>query len=72
MGFESNKKQTIQEWLDNQEVSQYDHLTNDWNNFIIKIKNGDYPLKDEKFLTMFTKIFYDFDNELIDKYKEHK
>jgi hypothetical protein len=69
IGFDSNKKQSIQEWIINQNVSEYDKMTEDWAKLMIKLKNGNYPLKDPKFMTMFTKIFYDFDNELVQKYK---
>ena len=40
IGFDSNKKQSIKEFLDAQEVSQYDEMVNDWNKFIIELKNS--------------------------------
>ncbi|MBW2977936.1 YkgJ family cysteine cluster protein [Candidatus Woesearchaeota archaeon] len=66
-GFNSNKKQTIEEYLKAQNVNE--KLEKEWSLFILKLKKSNAPLKDKFFLTLFTKIFYDFDNEMIQKFK---
>lgn len=70
IGFNSNKKQSVKEWVNDQDASQFDDMANEWSNFIIRLKNGNYPLEYPKFRIMFIKIFYDFDNDLIKNYKE--
>ena len=67
LGFKSNKKQTIAEYLELQNVNE--KLEREWSLFILKLKNSNIELKDEFFLTLFTKIFYDFDNKMIEKFK---
>jgi hypothetical protein len=67
LGFKSNKKQTIQEYLESQNVNE--KLEKQWSLFILKLKKSDIKLRDDFFLTLFTKIFYDFDNEIIEKFK---
>lgn len=69
IGFETGKKQTIKEWLDNENVTEYDELTGQWNNIIIKLKSNNL-IKEKMFQIIFRKIFYDFDDNLIKKYRE--
>jgi uncharacterized protein len=65
IGFDSKQKHTIQSWLDNCGIKDYEKLIIDWNSFIIKLKNNtDLPLTDKFFIMFFQKIFYDFDNDL--------
>ena len=69
LGFESGKKQTIAEWLKQQEITQFDKLTKDWNNFLIRLKENEQ--RDNKmFKVIFRKVFYDFDDPLIQKYRQ--
>lgn len=64
IGFESKQKYTIQEWLDTCSIKERNELIKDWNAFVIKLKNSNLPLDDQFFIMFFTKIFYDFDNDL--------
>jgi len=66
-GFDSGKKQTIQEWLDQQNITEYDPLTKKWNDFIINLK--DHHLNPMQQI-IFRKVFYDFDDPLIKKYRK--
>ncbi|MBU0459965.1 MAG: YkgJ family cysteine cluster protein [Nanoarchaeota archaeon] len=66
-GFASGKKQTIAEWLDNENISPFNQLTNEWNNFLIKTKENEL---DKVQTVIFKKVFYDFDDPLIQKYRE--
>ncbi|MFH1276231.1 MAG: YkgJ family cysteine cluster protein [Candidatus Woesearchaeota archaeon] len=60
-GFNSNKKQSIAEWLEEQGVTKYDPLTERWNHFLIKLKN--HPqINEEDFQMKFKEIFYNFVN----------
>lgn len=69
IGFQSGKKQTIQEWINEQGISESDELftlSKQWNNFINELKNNNkLPLTDKFFIVFFKKIFYDFDNDLV-------
>ena len=67
VGFNSNKKQSIEEYLTAQNVNE--KLEKEWSLFLLKLKKSNIPLKDEFFLTLFTKTFYDFDNKMIDDFK---
>jgi Fe-S-cluster containining protein len=69
IGFNTGHKQTIQEWLDKEKVTEYNELTKDWNNFIIKLKSNNL-IKQKPFQVIFKKIFYDFDDKLIKQYRE--
>lgn len=69
VGFETGKKQTIAEWLEQQEVTKSDPLTERWNKFLIKLKD-DSILHEKTFPITFKKVFYDFDDEFIKKQRE--
>ncbi|HLC91105.1 MAG TPA: YkgJ family cysteine cluster protein [Candidatus Nanoarchaeia archaeon] len=61
-GFESNKKQSFAEWAEEQGVTPFNQLTEDWNTFIIKLK--EHPRVAEKnFQQLFKKVFYHFENK---------
>ena len=68
IGFDSKKRQSIQEYLEKQETEQFDELALRWNNFIISIKQT--PIKNKMFPVIFRKVFYDFDDRLIKEYRE--
>ncbi len=63
-GFESGKKQTIKEWID-QIPNELNEMAEEWNNFLGRLKKSNLPFKDQLFVMFFRKIFYDFDNELV-------
>lgn len=67
IGFDTGKKQTIEQWLDKEGVTEYNELTKQWNDFIIKLKDKD---KNKMFQVIFRKVFYDFDDKLIKQYRE--
>src|SRR3989338_7899804 len=69
LGFESGKKQTIAEWLEQQDITKFDQLTKDWNNFLIRLKE-DEQRGGKMFRVIFRKVFYDFDDQLIQKYRQ--
>jgi Fe-S-cluster containining protein len=69
IGFDTGHKQTIQEWLEEEKITEYDELTKNWNNFIIKLKSNKL-IKQKPFQVIFRKIFYDFDDKLIKQYRE--
>ena len=56
-GFESDKKLSIGEWLEDQGVHEYDDVAIAWNRFLIKLK--DQPLTEEQG-KQFKEIFYYF------------
>ena len=58
-GFESDKKWSIEEWVENQGVHEYDDVAIPWNRFLIKLK--DQPLSEEQG-KQFKEIFYYFDH----------
>lgn len=66
IGFDTGKKQTVKEWLDKEDVKEYDDLTRRWNNFIIRLKDKE---KDKTFHVIFRKVFFDFDDPLITQYR---
>tara|TARA_Y100000310_G_scaffold319400_1_gene374615 strand:- start:226 stop:834 length:609 start_codon:yes stop_codon:yes gene_type:complete len=61
-GFNTGKKQTIAEWLEQQQVTKFDQLTKQWNQFLIKQKE---VTKSQFYPVIFRKVFYDFDDEKI-------
>ena len=62
-GFNSNKRQSIAEWLTMQGVDQYDSLVLRWNQFLIALK--DNPLRyEEEFQNIFKDTFYKFSDSL--------
>ena len=58
-GFDTGKKQTIAEWIENENVTESDELTSKWNSFLIKLKDSE-TIKKEHFSIIFKKVFYDF------------
>lgn len=66
-GFDTGQKQTVSEFLSEQEVSKFDNLAKQWNNFIIEWKDNQ---KTQMFPIFFRKIFYDFDDKIIKSYRE--
>ena len=69
LGFESGRKQTIAEWLVQQNVTEFDSLTKKWNDFLISLKDKE---KSEFFPVIFRKVFYDFDDPLIKEYRKEE
>ena len=68
-GFDTGKKQTIQEWLDQQHVTEFDLLTKKWNQFLIQQKDQE---KSQFYPVIFRKVFYDFDDPLIKTHREQE
>ncbi|MBI2665308.1 YkgJ family cysteine cluster protein [Candidatus Woesearchaeota archaeon] len=67
VGFDSNKKQSIIEWMERQGVLGYDTIAENWNKFLIKLKN-EQTMNDQRIQEAFKKIFYGFE---IQERKEH-
>ena len=63
-GFDTGKKQTIAEWIENENVNESDELTSKWNSFLIKLKDSE-TIKKKHFPIIFKKVFYDFDDEFV-------
>jgi uncharacterized protein len=57
-GFDSNKKQSFEQWVNDQGVSLYDKLATDWNRFLINLKEIELGLDDQQ---RFKEIFYGFE-----------
>lgn len=68
IGFDTGHKQTIGEYLESQKIDKYDQESQRWNHFIISLKDN-HILKNPFFPTIFRKIFYDFDDNLIRSYR---
>jgi len=70
-GFEHKTKHTIQSWIDDGAVQEFDSLVIQWTQFLAKIVNTpEYKLNDKFFVMFFEKIFYDFDSGLKKASKE--
>lgn len=67
IGFDSGRKQTIAEWLEREGINEHNDLTNEWNRFLIKVKERNL---DKVQTVIFKKVFYDFDDHLIMKYRK--
>lgn len=65
-GFKSGKKQTIEEWI-SMMPNEMHKLSDEWSRFIIKLSKTKLPLDDKLFVMFFIKIFYDYDNELVQR-----
>lgn len=61
VGFDTGKKQRISEWLEEQLVFELDKESEDWNNFLIKLKDNPI-IKKEGFKEMFKEVFYGFED----------
>tara|TARA_Y100000310_G_C20652122_1_gene800000 strand:- start:183 stop:800 length:618 start_codon:yes stop_codon:yes gene_type:complete len=68
-GFNTGHKQTIAEWLEQQQITKFDPLTKKWNDFIISLKDQE---KSKFFPIIFRKVFYDFDDPMIKEYRKEE
>jgi len=69
IGFDTGAKQTIEEYMKEQDAEKFDKISEQWNRFIIGLKGKDI-LKNRLFPVVFRKVFYDFDDKLIDSYRK--
>ena len=69
VGFDTGKKRPIVQFLEEQGVTPFNKLVKDWTDFLRKMQEKE--LKNDPVLqTIFRKVFYDFDDLLIKKYRE--